>query len=45
MSLLALTDAQISTWVASFMLPLFRVGALLTTMPIIGTTLVPKRIK
>ena len=45
MSLLALTDAQISTWVASFMLPLIRVGALLTTMPIIGTTLVPKRIK
>ena len=45
MSLLALTDAQISTWVASFMLPLFRVGALLTTMPIIGTPLVPKRIK
>ena len=45
MSLLALTDAQISTWVASFMLPLFRVGAVLTTMPIIGTTLVPKRIK
>ena len=29
MSLLALTDAQISTWVASFMLPLFRVGAVL----------------
>ena len=40
-----LIGAQISTWVASFMLPLFRVGALLTTMPIIGTTLVPKRIK
>jgi len=45
MSLLALTDAQISTWVASFMLPLFRVGAVLTTMPIFGTTLVPKRIR
>lgn len=45
MSLLALTDAQISTWVASFMLPLFRVTALLMTMPIIGTTLVSKRIR
>ena len=45
MSLLALTDAQISTWVASFMLPLFRVAALLMTMPIIGTTLVSKRIR
>ncbi|TVT85617.1 flagellar biosynthetic protein FliR [Pseudomonas sp. H3(2019)] len=45
MSLLALTDAQISTWVASFMLPLFRVGAVLTTMPVFGTTLVPRRIR
>ncbi|EXF93860.1 flagellar biosynthesis protein FliR [Pseudomonas fluorescens HK44] len=45
MSLLALTDVQISTWVASFMLPLFRVGAVLTTMPIFGTTLVPRRIR
>lgn len=45
MSLLALTDAQISTWVASFMLPLFRVGAVLMTMPIFGTTLVPRRIR
>jgi hypothetical protein len=27
------------------MLPMFRVGALLTTMPVFGTTLVPKRIK
>ncbi|MCU1752526.1 flagellar biosynthetic protein FliR [Pseudomonas sp. 6D_7.1_Bac1] len=45
MSLLALTDAQISTWVASFMLPLFRVGAVLMTMPVFGTTLVPRRIR
>lgn len=42
---LALTDTQISTWVAAFMLPLFRIGALLMTMPIIGTTLVPKRVR
>ncbi|EGH47858.1 flagellar biosynthesis protein FliR, partial [Pseudomonas syringae pv. pisi str. 1704B] len=27
--MLALTDTQISTWVASFMLPLFRIIALL----------------
>jgi flagellar biosynthetic protein FliR len=45
MSLLALTDTQISTWVASFMLPLFRIGAVLMTMPIFGTTLVPTRIR
>lgn len=42
---LALTDAQIATWVASFMLPLFRVAAVLMTMPIFGTTLVPQRIR
>lgn len=43
--LLLLTDTQISTWVASFMLPLFRIIALLMTMPIIGTTLVPRRVR
>ena len=42
---LALTDTQISTWVAAFMLPLFRIAALLMTMPIIGTTLVSTRIR
>ena len=45
MSLLQLTDTQISTWVATFMLPLFRVGALLMVMPIVGTTLVPLRVR
>ena len=45
MSLLALTDTQISTWVASFMLPLFRITAVLMTMPIFGTTLVPRRVR
>ncbi|WP_439879267.1 flagellar biosynthetic protein FliR [Pseudomonas prosekii] len=45
MSLLQLTDTQISTWVATFMLPLFRVGAVLMFMPIIGTTLVPRRVR
>lgn len=45
MSLLALTDTQISTWVASFVLPLFRVGSLLMVMPIFGTTLVSTRIR
>ncbi|MDB6049952.1 MAG: flagellar biosynthetic protein FliR [Pseudomonas sp.] len=44
-SLLALTDVQIGTWVASFMLPLFRVAAVLMTMPIFGTTLVPTRVR
>lgn len=44
-SLLQLTDTQISTWVATFMLPLFRVGALLMVMPVFGTTLVSTRVR
>ncbi|MEN2396159.1 flagellar biosynthetic protein FliR [Pseudomonas halotolerans] len=45
MSMLELTDTQISTWVASFILPLFRVTAVLMSMPVFGTTLVPTRIR
>lgn len=43
--MLELTDTQISTWVASFVLPLFRVTAVLMSMPVFGTTLVPTRIR
>lgn len=43
--MLALTDTQISTWVASFILPLFRVTAVLMSMPVFGTTLVPTRVR
>lgn len=43
--MLELTDTQISTWVASFILPLFRVTALLMSMPVFGTTLVPTRVR
>ena len=43
--LLQLTDAQIGGWVASFILPLFRVASLLTTMPIFGTQVLPQRIR
>jgi flagellar biosynthetic protein FliR len=45
MSMLELTDTQISTWVATFMLPLFRITAVLMTMPIFGATLVPTRVR
>ena len=45
MALLALTDGQIGAWVGQFMLPLFRVTALLSTMPIVGAQLVPGRIR
>jgi len=43
--MLELTDTQIGTWVASFILPLFRVTAVLMTMPVFGTTLVPARVR
>ncbi len=43
--MLALTDTQIGSWVASFILPLFRVTAVLMSMPVFGTTLVPRRIR
>lgn len=40
-----LTNTQIGGWVASFLLPLFRISALLMVMPIIGTKLVPTRVR
>lgn len=43
--MLALSDAQIGGWVASFLLPLFRIAALLMFMPVIGTQLVPVRVR
>lgn len=43
--MLELSNEQIGGWISQFMLPLFRVGALLTSMPIIGTQLVPTRIR
>lgn len=43
--MLELSNAQIGGWVGSFLLPLFRIAALLMTMPIIGTQLVPVRVR
>jgi flagellar biosynthetic protein FliR len=43
--MLELTDTQISSWVASFILPLFRVTAVLMSMPVFGTTLLPARVR
>jgi len=43
--MLALTDTQISSWVAAFVLPLFRVTAVLMSMPVFGTTLLPRRVR
>ncbi len=43
--MLELTDTQIGTWVATFILPLFRVTAVLMTMPIFGTRMLPARVR
>ncbi|EPJ80386.1 flagellar biosynthetic protein FliR [Pseudomonas sp. CFII68] len=43
--MLELTDTQISSWVASFILPMFRVAAVLMSMPVFGTSLVPTRVR
>lgn len=43
--MLELSSAQIGVWVGSFLLPLFRVSALLMFMPLIGTQLVPGRVR
>ncbi|MFK3771156.1 MULTISPECIES: flagellar biosynthetic protein FliR [Pseudomonas] len=43
--MLELTDAQIGTWVATFILPMFRVMGVLMTMPIIGTKMLPARVR
>ena len=40
-----LSDAQIGSWVSSFLFPLFRIAALLMVMPIVGTQLVPTRVR
>ncbi|TWI53910.1 flagellar biosynthetic protein FliR [Pseudomonas duriflava] len=43
--MLELSDAQIGGWVGSFFLPLIRIASLFMTMPIIGTNLVPARVR
>jgi len=39
------TDAQIGAWVGSFLWPFFRVSSFLMIIPIIGTQLVPMRVR
>ncbi|OHC23296.1 MAG: flagellar biosynthetic protein FliR [Pseudomonadales bacterium RIFCSPHIGHO2_02_FULL_60_43] len=43
--MLELSNEQIGAWVGSFLLPLFRISALLMFMPIIGTQLVSARVR
>ncbi|WP_211827103.1 flagellar biosynthetic protein FliR [Kistimonas asteriae] len=40
-----LTTAQITAWLGQFLWPLFRIGALLMVMPLIGSAMVPMRIR
>ena len=39
------TDAQIGAWVGSFLWPLFRIASFLMVVPVIGTQLVPARVR
>jgi len=39
------TDVQIAAWVGSFVWPLFRIASFLMVIPIVGTQLVPMRIR
>ncbi len=43
--MLELSNAQIGGWIGQFLLPLFRIAALLMSMPLIGTQLVPMRVR
>ncbi|HZJ93633.1 MAG TPA: flagellar biosynthetic protein FliR [Thiopseudomonas sp.] len=43
--MLELSSVQITGWISSFLLPLFRIAAVLMVMPIIGTQLVPQRVR
>lgn len=40
-----LTNEQIGGWVGQFLLPLFRIASMLMVMPVIGTQLVPIRVR
>ena len=39
------SDAQIGAWLGSFLWPLFRIASFLMVVPIIGTQLVPMRVR
>ena len=43
--MLELSNEQIGGWVGQFLLPLFRIAAMFMVMPIIGTQLVPMRVR
>ena len=40
-----LTTGQITAWLGQFLWPMFRIGALLMVMPLVGSMLVPMRVR
>ncbi len=42
---MVLTDAQIGAWMGSFLWPLFRIASFFMVIPVIGTQLVPMRVR
>ncbi len=40
-----ITDSQIAAFLQQYFLPFTRIGALLLTMPVIGTRVVPARVR
>lgn len=43
--MLTLTSTEITAWVGAYLWPLFRIGAALGSVPVIGTMMVPVRIR
>jgi flagellar biosynthetic protein FliR len=43
--MIELTNMQIGGWVGQYLLPLFRIASMLMVMPVIGTQLVPMRVR
>ncbi len=43
--MIELGSAEIGGWISSFLLPLFRIASVLMVMPVIGTQMVPARVR
>ncbi|MAS67055.1 MAG: flagellar biosynthetic protein FliR, partial [Pseudomonadales bacterium] len=43
--MIELSSAELSRWVASYLWVLFRIASLLMTMPVLGTQLLPVRVR
>src|SRR5690554_1770746 len=43
--MIGLDGGEIGSWISGFLLPLFRIASLLMVMPVIGTQMVPARVR